>query len=53
MGRNHSQRQSPDVVHHARGVSNVPVQDAHGSQLIGDQGAGQVVAPDRSHGRLV
>ena len=53
FGPDHGQRQSPDVVHDARGKRHVPVEEAHGSQLVGNQGTGQVVAPDSSHARLV
>ena len=53
FGPDHGQRQSPDVVDDAGGVGDVSVHEAYGGQLIGDQGTGQVVAPDGAHGGLV
>src|ERR1035441_4493077 len=53
LGPDYGQRQSPYVVHHARGECNILIQEADESQLFGDQGTGQVVAPDSTHTRLV
>jgi hypothetical protein len=46
VGAHRSQSQSANIVHQARGVSRVLVHEAGLRQLLGDDGAGQVVIPD-------
>ena len=51
FGAYRGQRQSADIVQHARGVGNVLVHEPRGGHLLGDQGTSQVMAPDNLHGR--